>query len=199
MHIAAATLYDFVQCPTRVALDALEDPDKRERDHTMTTKGKRVTSAEPDTAKRKQSVAKRIAREHYPYQCCVVCGLKIQTCLTVAHLDHDGANNKADNLAFLCWTHHWMYDCGFYPLQAIRLMRSHWQKTKGEPTHKARMKDAGAKAARTRKKKQAAIARKRSAGAKKAWTTRKQAAIARKRSASAKKAWTTRKAKSVKK
>ncbi len=30
MHVAAATLYDFVQCPTRVALDAFEDPEKRD-------------------------------------------------------------------------------------------------------------------------------------------------------------------------
>ncbi len=30
MHIAASTLYDFVQCPTRVALDAFGDPAKRD-------------------------------------------------------------------------------------------------------------------------------------------------------------------------
>jgi hypothetical protein len=30
MHIAASTLYDFVQCPTRVALDAFGDADKRD-------------------------------------------------------------------------------------------------------------------------------------------------------------------------
>jgi hypothetical protein len=30
MHIAASTLYDFVQCPTRVGLDAFGDPSKRD-------------------------------------------------------------------------------------------------------------------------------------------------------------------------
>jgi hypothetical protein len=30
MHIAASTLYDFVQCPTRVGLDAFGDPAKRD-------------------------------------------------------------------------------------------------------------------------------------------------------------------------
>ncbi len=40
-----------------------------------------------------------------------------------------------------------MYDAGLYPPEAIRLMRAHWQETKGKPNHKARMKDAGAKAA----------------------------------------------------
>lgn len=30
MHIAAPTLYDFVQCPTRVALDVFGDPSKRD-------------------------------------------------------------------------------------------------------------------------------------------------------------------------
>ena len=30
MHITASTLYDFVQCPTRVALDAFGDPTKRD-------------------------------------------------------------------------------------------------------------------------------------------------------------------------
>jgi hypothetical protein len=30
MPIAASTLYDFVQCPTRVGLDAFDDPTKRD-------------------------------------------------------------------------------------------------------------------------------------------------------------------------
>ena len=30
MHITASTLYDFVQCPTRVALDAYGDATKRD-------------------------------------------------------------------------------------------------------------------------------------------------------------------------
>jgi hypothetical protein len=74
----------------------------------------------------------------------------------VAHLDQNGGNNDPDNLAYLCGTHHWMYDADPYPLEAIKLLRTHWQKTEGKPDHKARMKDAGAKAAQARKRSAAA-------------------------------------------
>ena len=47
-------------------------------------------------------------------------------------------------------THHWMYDAGLYPVEAIRLMQRHWQTTQGQPDHKPRMKDAAARAALTR-------------------------------------------------
>jgi hypothetical protein len=106
----------------------------------------------------------------YPFRCCAVCGLQIETCLQIAHLDQDGGNNVPDNLARLCPTHHWMYDAGLYPVEAIRLLQAHWQKTAGVPDHKARMKDAGMKAARTRK---------RSSAAGKAVATRRQNALAR--------------------
>jgi predicted restriction endonuclease len=85
-----------------------------------------------------------------------VCGLQLATCLTAAHLDHNPGNNALDNLARLCPTHHWMYDAGLYPIEAIRLLQEHWQTVRGVPSHKARMKDAGAKAALTRKRKVAA-------------------------------------------
>jgi len=117
-----------------------------------------------DATPRKQSEARRVAIAAYPVRCCVVCGLQIPTCMTIAHLDHNAGHNAADNLAFMCQTHHWMYDAGLYPIEAIRLLRAHWQETKGAPSHKARMKDAGAKAARTRKL---------SASARKAWATRR--------------------------
>jgi hypothetical protein len=115
---------------------------------------------------RKQSEARRVAKSAYPVQCCAVCGLQISTCMTVSHLDHDAGNNAPDNLVFLCQTHHWMYDSGLYPVEAIKMLRDHWQTTKGVPSHKARMKDAGVKAAKTRKK---------SATARKAWATRRKA------------------------
>lgn len=114
---------------------------------------------------RKQGEARKVAAEHYPFQCCVVCGLQLSASLTVAHLDHHPGNNDPDNLAYLCGTHHWMYDAGLYPTDAIKRLRAHWQETAGKPDHKPRMKDAGAKAAR---------ARKRSAAARKAWQTRRQ-------------------------
>jgi len=116
---------------------------------------------------RRQAIARRVATAAYPVRCCVVCGLQLPTCLTIAHLDHNSGHNDPDNLAFMCQTHHWMYDAGLYPIEAVRLLRAHWQQTKGIPSHKARMKDAGAKAAR---------ARKLSARARKAWTTRRKTA-----------------------
>ena len=91
-------------------------------------------------------------------------------CLQIAHLDHDASNNAPGNLARLCATHHGMYDADLYPVEAIRLMQAHWQEKKGDPSHKARMKDAGAKAALTRK---------RSATARKAVLTRQANAKAR--------------------
>ena len=131
--------------------------------------GVKTNEAEPaDEARllsRKQGEARKVAAENYPFRCCVVCGLQLQASLTVAHLDHKPGNNDPDNLAYLCGTHHWMYDAGLYRIEAIKLLREHWQKTEGRPDHKPRMKDAGVKAAR---------ARKRSAAARKAWQTRRE-------------------------
>ena len=108
------------------------------------------------TLPRNPSEAHRVANEHYPFKCCAVCGLQLTTCLTIAHLDHNAGNNAADNLARLCQTHHWMYDAGLYPKEAIMLLQAHWQTVKGVADHRLRMKDAGAKAALTRKRRAAA-------------------------------------------
>ena len=118
----------------------------------------------PAVRLRNQATARRVAHQAYPFHCCAVCGLQIATCLQLAHLDHDAGNNAPDNIARLCPTHHWMYDAGLYPPDAIRLLRAHWQTTLGVPDHKLRMKDAGVKAALTRK---------RSAAARKAVATRR--------------------------
>lgn len=114
---------------------------------------------------RKQNEARRVATATYEFRGCVVCGLTLQSGIMVAHLDQNGGNNDPDNLAYLCGTHHWMYDAGLYPIDAIKMLRAHWQKTGGKPDHKARMKTAGADAARTRK---------RIAAARKAVETRRQ-------------------------
>lgn len=113
---------------------------------------------------RNQAEARKIAGKHYPFRCCVVCGLQIQTCLTVAHLDHEAGNNEPDNLAWLCWTHHWMFDANLYPIEAIKLMRGRWQETKGVPSR------VGATAAA----KKAVRTRQRSAAARKAWQSRRR-------------------------
>lgn len=98
-----------------------------------------------------QNEARRVARETYKFRCCVVCGLQLAACLTVAHLDQNPGNNTADNLAFMCQTHHWMFDAKLYPVEAIRLLRQHWQSCEGVPDHSERIKDAGKTAAATRK------------------------------------------------
>ena len=110
----------------------------------------------PADVRRNQAEARRVANLAFPFRCCVICGLQIPTCLQIAHLDHDAANNSPDNLSRFCPTHHWMYDAGFYPVEAVRLLQLHWQEKRGVPNHKPRMKDAGAKAALTRKRRAAA-------------------------------------------
>lgn len=107
-------------------------------------------------ARRNSVEARRNAAQAYPFKCCVVCGLQLAAALDVAHLDHDVGNNAAENLAYLCKTHHWMLDAGMYPVAAIRLLRSHWQQNHDKTDHSARMKDAGAAAALTRKRRAAA-------------------------------------------
>lgn len=111
---------------------------------------------------RRQLEARRVAESAYPFKCCVVCGLG--SVLQVAHLDHQAGNDDRDNLAWLCPTHHGMFDAGLYPIEGIKQLRAHWQLTEGKLNHKARMRDAGVKAALTRK---------RSASARKAWATRR--------------------------
>ena len=104
----------------------------------------------------RQGEARRVLKVACPFICYVVCGLRIETCMTIAHLDHNPGNNRPENLAWLCQTHHWMYDSGLYPKEAISLLQAHWQVTQGKPDHRARMKDAGEKAARTRRLRAAA-------------------------------------------
>ena len=105
---------------------------------------------------RKQAEARRIINEALTFSCCAICGLQMAACLQIAHLDHDAGNNAPDNLARLCPTHHWMYDADLYPVEAIRLLQAHWQRKEANPSHGARMKDAGLKAALARKRSAAA-------------------------------------------
>jgi predicted restriction endonuclease len=132
------------------------DVKKGQVEHQYEATGPTSATVKYPTLIRKQAEARRVINEHFPFKCCAVCGLQLATCLTIAHLDQNASNNSPDNLARLCQTHHWMYDCGFYPIEAIRLLQEHWQITRGEPDHKPRMKDAGAKAALKRKQRAAA-------------------------------------------
>jgi hypothetical protein len=77
---------------------------------------------------------------------CAHCGFGIRDVLEVAHLDCDRSNNDPANLAILCPNCHKMYDLDLITMETIILMRDRpkvvvWAK---------RMKDAGAKAAKTR-------------------------------------------------
>lgn len=79
---------------------------------------------------------------------CAHCGFGILDVLEVAHLDGNRSNNDPANLVILCPNCHKMYDLDLITTETIILMRDRpkvvvWAK---------RMKDAGAKAAKTRMK-----------------------------------------------
>jgi hypothetical protein len=118
----------------------------------MSLADRNSTASVPVTQARKQAEARRVADKEIPFKCCAVCGLQIEASLQIAHLDHNAGNNRPDNLARLCPTHHGMYDADLYLADTIRLLQSRWQETEGKPNHKGRMKNAGAKAALTRKR-----------------------------------------------
>ena len=94
---------------------------------------------------------RKIAFEIYD-PICAHCGFGIPAVLEVAHLDGERSNNDADNLAILCPTCHKMHDIDLISTETIRELRDRiktvdWSK---------RMKDAGRKAAGTRKRRAAA-------------------------------------------
>lgn len=140
---------------------------------------------------RRQGEARRVVAERYPYKCCVVCGTTFEPALAVAHLDHDAGNNDPDNLAWMCGTHHWMFDAALYPLTAVKALRAHWQEAKGVPDHSGRMKNAGARADRTRAGRAAA---RKAAATRRGGQTAVTEALDPVRSAAARKAWETRRA-----
>src|SRR5579859_5669557 len=100
-----------------------------------------VGAGEARLTGRKTADAKRVCQAAYPFKCCVICGFA--AALDIAHLDQQSSNNDPDNLAWLCKTHHWMYDAGIYPVEIVKALRANWQLTRGIENHKARMKDAG--------------------------------------------------------
>jgi predicted restriction endonuclease len=81
------------------------------------------------TLRRNSVEARKAAKDAYGFCCCLICGLELKAALELAHLDHHAGNNDPDNLGWFCSTHHRMYDCGLYPIEAIKLMRAHWQLT----------------------------------------------------------------------
>ena len=93
---------------------------------------------------------RKLAFEHYEQfgqVVCAHCGFGIRAVLEVAHLDCDRSNNDLSNFAILCPNCHRMHDLDLITTDTIILMRDRpkivvWAKL---------MKDAGAKAAETRR------------------------------------------------
>lgn len=131
---------------------------------------KPLTDAEAaDLTKPKRVNYRKVAFNHYHASVyCVHCGFGIVEVLEVAHLDGNRKNNAPDNLAILCPTCHKMHDLDIISTETIREMRDRprvvrWSK---------RMKDAGRKAAESRRK--SAVARKWHLAGIKAARTRKE-------------------------
>lgn len=94
---------------------------------------------------------RKLAFKHYR-QVCAHCGFGIPDVLEVAHIDCDRSNNSISNLVILCPNCHKMHDLDLISTETIIQMRDrpkvvNWAK---------RMKDAGQKAALTRKRSRAA-------------------------------------------
>ena len=121
---------------------------------------------------------RKLAFEHYD-PVCAYCGFGIREILEIAHVNGNRDDNDIKNLVILCPTCHKMLDVDLISTKTILKLRDQkrtvdWSK---------RMKDAGLKAAATRKRraaarlaagKKAALTRKRRAAAKKSWMTRKK-------------------------
>lgn len=112
---------------------------------------------------------------------CAHCGFGIPDVLEVAHLDCRRENNKVSNLVLLCPTCHKMLDLDLISMDTVIQMRDRpkivrWDK---------RMKDAGKKAALSRKRRATGRRRKRRLAALKAAATRarNKAAAVQKRGA----------------
>jgi len=114
---------------------------------------------------------RRIAFEHYSDRLfCALCGFGIPEVLEVAHLDGSRQNNDVTNLVLLCPTCHKMLDLDLVSTETIIAVRDRprmvrWAK---------RMKDAGRKAATTRRRRELALKRKWRAAGLKAAATRKR-------------------------
>jgi hypothetical protein len=99
---------------------------------------------------------------------CWFCGFGLKDILEVAHLDGHRQNNAIGNLAILCPTCHKMLDLDLITSEMVVKMRDRSRL----PRWSKRMKDAGKKAAETRRRNQASARKKRHLAAIKAVATR---------------------------
>jgi len=90
---------------------------------------------------------RKLAFDNFP-PICVHCGFGIREILEVAHLDGNRSNNAVKNLAILCPNSHKMHDVGLIATETIIQMRDNPPKVDWAK----RMKDAGKKAAASRRK-----------------------------------------------
>lgn len=100
------------------------------------------------------------------FHTCAVCGFGIQAVLEVAHLGQDRKDNTIENLAILCPNCHKMHDIGLIPREVVILLRDQKAAVNWGP----RVKEAGPKAAATRKAN--ALKIKKSEAGTKAWATK---------------------------
>ena len=100
---------------------------------------------------------RKLALEHYHDRVyCAHCGFGIIEVLEVAHLDGQRHNNVPNNLVILCPTCHKMHDLDIISTETIREMRDRPRVVKWAK----RMKDAGKKAASSRRQRDLALRRK---------------------------------------
>jgi hypothetical protein len=100
---------------------------------------------------------------------CAICGFTQEAALQACHIDNVRSNDDADNLVWLCQTHHVMMDRGMYPLPLVKALRDHWNewfRTGQQPKPISRIRDGAIRAGLTRRK---------SAIARRAWATRRAA------------------------
>lgn len=90
---------------------------------------------------------RKLAFEHYD-PICAHCGFGIAEVLEVAHIDCNRANNDIGNLVILCPNCHKMHDLDIISTDMIIQMRNRPKNVKWAK----RMKEAGQKAALTRKR-----------------------------------------------
>jgi predicted restriction endonuclease len=112
---------------------------------------------------------RKLAFEKYP-PVCAHCGFGVADVLEVCHIDCQRSNNDVSNLVILCPTCHKMHDLDLISTETICTMRDRpkvvrWAK---------RMKDAGAKAALSRRRRELARGRKWHLAAVKAAATRRR-------------------------
>src|SRR5437667_10310297 len=117
---------------------------------------------------------RKLAFEHYP-AVCAHCGFGIGDVLEVCHIDGRRTNNEVGNLVILCPTCHKMHDLDLISTETICTMRDRPKQVRWTK----RMKDAGQKAAISRRQRELAHRRKwRKAGLKAAATrTRNRAGV----------------------